>query len=253
MCRSSAMSRTCSRRCCVARRRQCLAGCRGAAAWWEEIEAWRAKQCMKYRMKKSVIMPQYVIEKLYEVTGGKAIVTSDVGQHQMWAAQYYKFDSRVAGSTRAAWAPWGSACLTPWARHCRTRKCRLPASPAKARSRCASRSCRLPSSFACRSRSSTSTTATWEWFGSGRRCSTAVVTRSRTWIRCPTSSSWPRLMATSAFASSGRRMSSRRCAGISSITRTISYSSISSPIRSECLSDGGRRQRPADMILTEDL
>jgi acetolactate synthase-1/2/3 large subunit len=62
------------------------------AAWWEEIEAWRAKQCMKYRMKKSVIMPQYVIEKLYEVTGGKAIVTSDVGQHQMWAAQYYKFD-----------------------------------------------------------------------------------------------------------------------------------------------------------------
>jgi acetolactate synthase-1/2/3 large subunit len=47
---------------------------------------------MKYRMKKSVIMPQYVIEKLYEVTGGKAIVTSDVGQHQMWAAQYYKFD-----------------------------------------------------------------------------------------------------------------------------------------------------------------
>jgi acetolactate synthase-1/2/3 large subunit len=43
-------------------------------------------------MKKSVIMPQYVMEKLYEVTGGKAIVTSDVGQHQMWAAQYYKFD-----------------------------------------------------------------------------------------------------------------------------------------------------------------
>ena len=37
-------------------------------------------------------MPQYVIEKLYEVTGGDAIVTSDVGQHQMWAAQYYKFD-----------------------------------------------------------------------------------------------------------------------------------------------------------------
>jgi acetolactate synthase-1/2/3 large subunit len=38
------------------------------------------------------IMPQYVIEKLYEVTGGDAFITSDVGQHQMWAAQYYKFD-----------------------------------------------------------------------------------------------------------------------------------------------------------------
>jgi acetolactate synthase-1/2/3 large subunit len=47
---------------------------------------------MKYKHKKNVIMPQYVIEKLYEVTGGNAIVTSDVGQHQMWAAQYYKFD-----------------------------------------------------------------------------------------------------------------------------------------------------------------
>ena len=59
--------------------------------WWEEIEGWRARQCMKYTMK-DIIMPQYVIEKLWEVTGGEAIVTSDVGQHQMWAAQYYKFD-----------------------------------------------------------------------------------------------------------------------------------------------------------------
>jgi acetolactate synthase I/II/III large subunit len=62
------------------------------AEWWKEIDGWRAKQCMKYKLKKNIIMPQYVIEKLYEVTGGNAIVTSDVGQHQMWAAQYYKFD-----------------------------------------------------------------------------------------------------------------------------------------------------------------
>ena len=57
------------------------------ADWWKEVEGWRAKRCMKYTMN-DVIMPQYVIEKLYEVTGGQAIVTSDVGQHQMWAAQY---------------------------------------------------------------------------------------------------------------------------------------------------------------------
>ena len=62
------------------------------AAWWKEIEGWRAKDCLKYKMGKEIIMPQYVIEKLYEVTGGDAIITSDVGQHQMWAAQYYKFD-----------------------------------------------------------------------------------------------------------------------------------------------------------------
>ncbi len=62
------------------------------AAWWKDIEGWRSKKCLKYKQGSKLIMPQYVIEKLYEVTGGDAIVTSDVGQHQMWAAQYYKFD-----------------------------------------------------------------------------------------------------------------------------------------------------------------
>ncbi|TBR09401.1 MAG: biosynthetic-type acetolactate synthase large subunit [Rugosibacter sp.] len=62
------------------------------AAWWKQIDAWRGKDSLKYKQGKEIIMPQYVIEKLYEVTGGDAFVTSDVGQHQMWAAQYYKFD-----------------------------------------------------------------------------------------------------------------------------------------------------------------
>ncbi|HEY8856574.1 MAG TPA: acetolactate synthase 3 catalytic subunit [Rugosibacter sp.] len=62
------------------------------AAWWKQIDAWRGKDSLKYKQSKDIIMPQYVIEKLYEVTGGDAFVTSDVGQHQMWAAQYYKFD-----------------------------------------------------------------------------------------------------------------------------------------------------------------
>ncbi len=62
------------------------------ASWWKEIEGWRSKKCLKYKQGNKLIMPQFVIEKLYEVTGGDAIVTSDVGQHQMWAAQYYKFD-----------------------------------------------------------------------------------------------------------------------------------------------------------------
>ena len=60
--------------------------------WWQQIEQWRARDCLRYDRKSKIIKPQYVLEKLYEITGGEAIVTSDVGQHQMWAAQFYKFD-----------------------------------------------------------------------------------------------------------------------------------------------------------------
>jgi acetolactate synthase-1/2/3 large subunit len=62
------------------------------ATWWQQIEEWRAMDCLKYDRNSEIIKPQYVLEKLYEITGGNAFVTSDVGQHQMWAAQYYKFD-----------------------------------------------------------------------------------------------------------------------------------------------------------------
>jgi acetolactate synthase-1/2/3 large subunit len=63
-------------------------------AWWETIEAWRKRDCMKYSMGDgSVIKPQHVIETLSNLTrDADAYITSDVGQHQMWAAQYYKFN-----------------------------------------------------------------------------------------------------------------------------------------------------------------
>ena len=61
------------------------------AGWWKQIEAWRARDCLKYDRASAIIKPQSVIEKLYEVTKGDAFITSDVGQHQMWAAQFYKF------------------------------------------------------------------------------------------------------------------------------------------------------------------
>ena len=60
--------------------------------WWEQVDLWRTRDCLKYDRSASVIKPQLVVEKLYEITGGDAFITSDVGQHQMWAAQFYKFD-----------------------------------------------------------------------------------------------------------------------------------------------------------------
>ncbi|MBI3145202.1 MAG: acetolactate synthase 3 large subunit, partial [Pseudogulbenkiania sp.] len=62
------------------------------AAWWKQIEEWRAPNSLLYAPSDELIKPQFVVQKLYEITGGDAIITSDVGQHQMWAAQYYKFD-----------------------------------------------------------------------------------------------------------------------------------------------------------------
>ncbi len=62
------------------------------AEWWKQIEEWRGKDCLRYDKSSDLIKPQAVVEKLCELTQGQAFVTSDVGQHQMWAAQYYKFD-----------------------------------------------------------------------------------------------------------------------------------------------------------------
>ena len=62
------------------------------AAWWEKIESWRSVNCLDYDRSSTLIKPQYVVEQLYQVTKGDAYVTSDVGQHQMYAAQYYHFD-----------------------------------------------------------------------------------------------------------------------------------------------------------------
>ena len=60
--------------------------------WIIQIDSWREKKSLDFQNSKEVIKPQYVVQELYKVTNGDAFVTSDVGQHQMWAAQYYPFD-----------------------------------------------------------------------------------------------------------------------------------------------------------------
>jgi len=60
--------------------------------WWAQIEKWQARDCLRYDRNSALIKPQFVVEKLWQITAGDAYVTSDVGQHQMFTAQFYKFD-----------------------------------------------------------------------------------------------------------------------------------------------------------------
>jgi acetolactate synthase-1/2/3 large subunit len=59
--------------------------------WFDQIQEWKSTNSLAYEQKET-IKPQYVVEKLYELTKGQAIITTEVGQNQMWAAQYYQFD-----------------------------------------------------------------------------------------------------------------------------------------------------------------
>ena len=62
-------------------------------AWWKQIDTWKAKDCLKYKANKNVIMPQLAIERLYALTKDRdTYITTEVGQHQMWAAQFYRFE-----------------------------------------------------------------------------------------------------------------------------------------------------------------
>jgi acetolactate synthase-1/2/3 large subunit len=62
------------------------------AAWWKQIDDWRGMDCMRYDRASPLIKPQFAVETLYKVTNGDLYLTSDVGQHQMFAAQFYPFD-----------------------------------------------------------------------------------------------------------------------------------------------------------------
>jgi acetolactate synthase I/II/III large subunit len=62
-------------------------------SWWAQIDKWRARKCLSYRANADVIMPQYAIQRLYELTKDRdTYITTEVGQHQMWAAQFFRFE-----------------------------------------------------------------------------------------------------------------------------------------------------------------
>ncbi|KAI1691120.1 thiamine pyrophosphate enzyme, central domain-containing protein [Ditylenchus destructor] len=123
--------------------------------WWKTIEAWRSRDCLKYdRGNKDVIKPQYVVETLWNMTKDTdTYITSDVGQHQMWAAQYYRFDEPRRWINSGGLGTMGVGI--PYAMGIKLakpiRKC--SPSPAKARCRCASRNSPPACSTTRRSRS----------------------------------------------------------------------------------------------------
>ena len=77
----------------VARQRSVQPDKKALDAWWKQIEKWRARKSLAYRNSNEIIKPQYAIERLYELTKDRdTYITTEVGQHQMWAAQFYQFE-----------------------------------------------------------------------------------------------------------------------------------------------------------------
>ena len=119
-------------------------------AWWTQIDLWRARDCLKYDRASSIIKPQMVVEKLYEVTGGNAFITSDVGQHQMWAAQFYKFDLPRRWINSGGLGTMGFGLPSAMGVQFANPGGRWLVSLARPASRCAFRNCPPASSTTCR-------------------------------------------------------------------------------------------------------
>ena len=102
---------------------------------WTRSQDWKRQHPYPSTTDTAVIQPQQVVQAIYRITRGDAIVTTGVGQHQMWAAQHYRSTARGAGSPPAAWARWASACRRPSAPRWPSRTSWSSTSTATARSR----------------------------------------------------------------------------------------------------------------------
>ncbi len=102
--------------------------------WWAQIDKWRGRKSLSFRNSNEVIKPQYAIQRLYELTKDKDVyITTEVGQHQMWAAQFYHFQDPNRWMTSGASARWATACRRRSACRWRIRSRSSSTSPAKPR------------------------------------------------------------------------------------------------------------------------
>jgi acetolactate synthase-1/2/3 large subunit len=124
------------------------------AAWWKQIDEWRGRDCLKYDRSSAIIKPQSVIETLYKVTEGNAYVTSDVGQHQMWAAQFYKFDQPRRWINSGGLGTMGFGLPSAMGVQLAHRDAQVACVTGEASIQMCIRSCRPARSTGCRSRSS---------------------------------------------------------------------------------------------------
>lgn len=91
-------------------------------AWVKRVQGWYREKPNRYRDSDQVLKPQWVIRHLHESTGGDAIVTTDVGQHQMWVAQYFPFAKPRSFITSGGWGQWDSDFPPPSGPNWPTRK-----------------------------------------------------------------------------------------------------------------------------------
>ena len=159
------------------------------AEWWTTIEAWRSRDCMKYDPgTNGVIKPQMVVETLWNMTkDADAYITSDVGQHQMWAAQYYKFDEPRRWINSGGLGTMGVGI--PYAMGIKLAK---PDSEVYCVTGEGSVQMCIQELSTCLQYNTpikivALTTATWAWCDSGKRSSTRAATATATWMPCPTS------------------------------------------------------------------
>ena len=157
-------------------------------AWWKQIETWRSRKSLAYRNSNEIIKPQYAIQRLYELTKDRdTYITTEVGQHQMWAAQFYRFEEPNRWMTSGGLGTMGYGLPAAVGVQLAHPKSLVIDIAGEASVLMTMQEMSTGCSTTCRSRSSSSTTSTWAWCVSGRSCSTATGCRTATWTRCRTS------------------------------------------------------------------